>query len=218
MIVPPRPASRARMQAFADPRLSYLRALEYELLTEIHLEGRVLDLGGGHKTDYAKRLSCSGVIEGLNIDTAVEPTYVHDANTRFPIADATYDAAISFNTLEHIRSDEHALGELIRVLKPGATFHIVVPFLYRVHGSPSDYHRHTAFWWEEALARSRVPPEHSRIEPLVWGRFSTAFAFLEFTRLRALRKLPLLLDAVLGSAANGAAEHALGYYISGTKP
>lgn len=218
MIVPPRPPSRARMTAFKEPRVSYLRALEYEIVRGITLKGRILDLGGGERAHYAPLMRVEGTLESLNFDASMRPTYVHDANTPFPIADATYDALISLNTLEHIERDEVALCEAIRVLKPGAAFHIIVPFLYRVHASPSDYHRHTCHWWERALARFGVPATHSRIEPMLWGRLSTSFAFLEFTRLRFLRKVPLYIDALTGSAGTDAADYALGYYISGTKP
>ena len=218
MIVPPRIPTRARMVAFKEPRVSYLRALEYEIVRGIALKGRVLDLGGGERAHYASLLRIDGTLESLNFDAGMRPTYVHDANTPFPIPDATYDGLISLNTLEHIEKDEVALSEAIRVLKPGATFHIIVPFLYRVHGSPSDYHRHTCHWWENALTRFGVPAAHSRIEPMMWGRLSTAFAFLEFTRLRFLRKMPLFIDTLMGSGSADAADYALGYYISGTKP
>lgn len=216
MIVQPRPPARARLHAFADRRLSYLRALEHELIPTLELKGRMLDFGGGRKAGYVPLLNFNGPSDSLNIDMRIEPTILHDANTPFPIADATYDTIISFNTLEHVRRDEFALGELVRILKPGGTIHIVVPFLYRVHGSPSDYHRHTAFWWEAALDLLGIPPEHSRIEPMMWGRLTSGFSFLEYTRLRFLRRLPLWFD--LAIRGTGDEVYPLGYYIKGTKP
>ncbi|MDZ4843814.1 MAG: class I SAM-dependent methyltransferase [Hyphomicrobium aestuarii] len=201
---------------FANPRYSYLRALEHEIIPTIELNGRVLDFGGGAKAEYVHRLADrGGKIDSLNIDPAVEPTMLHDANTPFPIANDFYDTIISFNTLEHVRRDEFALGELVRVLKPGGAIHIIVPFLYRVHASPSDYHRHTAHWWEIALADFGIPPSQSRIEPIMWGRMTTANSFLEFSRLRFLRRLPLWVDLVAKGMADD--DYPLGYYISGTK-
>ena len=141
---------------------------------------------------------------------------LHDANTPLPIADAAYDTIISFNTLEHVRRDEFALSELVRILKPGGHLHIVVPFLYRVHASPSDYHRHTAFWWEAALEDLGIPPDKSRIEPIMWGRLTSAFSFLEYTRLRFLRRMPLWADLVVRGIADH--EYPIGYYISAKKP
>lgn len=216
MIAAPRPPSRIRLKAFANAGYSYLRALEYEIVPTIELKGRVLDFGGGRKAGYLPLLNGSREIESLNIDPRIEPTLLHDANEPFPIAAATYDTIISFNTLEHVRRDEHALGELVRILKPGGTIHIIVPFLYRVHASPSDYHRHTAFWWEAALDGLGIPPSHSRIEPVMWGRLTSAFSYLEFTRLRFLRRLPLWADILMRGL--GDEEYPLGYYISARKP
>lgn len=216
MIVSPRTRSRARLAVFADSRFSYLRALEHELIPTIALSGRVLDFGGGKRAGYAALLRGGATIDSLNIDARYEPTYLHDANTPFPIADAAYDTIVSFNTLEHVRRDEFALAELVRVLKPGGSLHIVVPFLYRVHASPSDFHRHTAFWWEAALADLGIPPERSRIEPMMWGRLTSAFSFIEYTRLRFLRRLPLWADLVV--KGTGDEDYPLGYYVSGTKP
>lgn len=204
------------MKPFSDKRGSYFRALEYELIPTIELKGRVLDFGGGRKADYRPLLRSHGEIESINIDPRLEPSMLHDPNTPFPIGDATYDTIVSFNTLQHIRRDEFALSELVRILKPGGGLHIVVPFLYRVHGTPSDYHRHTAFWWEAALEDLGIPSGKSRIEPLMWGRMTTAFSFLENTRLRFLRRLPLWLDLVVRGANDH--EFPLGYYISATKP
>ena len=107
------------MKPFSYERYSYLRALEYELISTIELKGRVLDFGGGRKADYRPLLRSHGEIESINIDPRLEPTMLHDPNTPFPIGDATYDTIVSFNTLQHIRRDEFALSELVRILKPG---------------------------------------------------------------------------------------------------
>ncbi|MDX2157465.1 MAG: methyltransferase domain-containing protein [Hyphomicrobiaceae bacterium] len=216
MIVAARTPSRDRLAVFSNKKLSYLRALEYELIPTIPLRGRILDFGGGNKTGYRALLNTKAAIDSLNIDARVEPSLLHDANTPFPIADASYDTIVSFNTLEHVRRDEFALGELVRILKPGGTLHIVVPFIYRVHGSPSDYHRHTAFWWEDMLADMGISRENSRIEPMMWGRMTSAFSFLEYTRLRFLRRVPLWLDIVV--KGTGDEDYTLGYYIRANKP
>lgn len=44
-----------------------------------------------------------------------------------PLADASVDAAVSANLLEHVADDQRALQELFRVLAPGAQTAIVVP-------------------------------------------------------------------------------------------
>ena len=217
MIVLPKPPPRARLNVFADKRLSCIRSLEHEIIPTIPMKGRVLDFGGGKRAEYVGRLQGGATsIDSLNVDPGIQPTFVHDANTPFPIADAIYDTVITFNTLEHVRRDEFALGELVRVLKPGGNIHVIVPFIYRIHGHPSDWHRHTCFWWEAALADFGIPPQNQRIEPMMWGRITTAFSFLEFTRLRFLRRLPLWADLIIKGVADH--EYPIGYYIAATKP
>jgi SAM-dependent methyltransferase len=44
-----------------------------------------------------------------------------------PLEDASVDAAVSANLLEHVSDDEQALAEIFRVLRPGARAVIVVP-------------------------------------------------------------------------------------------
>jgi SAM-dependent methyltransferase len=218
MIVDPPPPTRERLAVFANPNYTISRSLQFEVIDSIRLTGRVFDLGGGSNVIYTQRLSSEQPPEGMNIDERTGAKFMHDANTPFPIADETYDAGVSFNTFEHIEDDAFALSEFLRVLKPGAPFHIMVPFLYRVHGSPSDYNRRTAFWWENALAKRGVPSANVTIRPMAWGRLTTAFSFLEQTRLKFLRRLLLLLDLFIPAARDDLRDYPVGYYISGTKP
>jgi SAM-dependent methyltransferase len=44
-----------------------------------------------------------------------------------PLNDASVDAVVSANVLEHVRDDEQALAEVFRIMRPGARAVIVVP-------------------------------------------------------------------------------------------
>ena len=46
---------------------------------------------------------------------------------RLPFPDATFDVVITSEVLEHIQDDVTALGEMVRVLKPGGRFAATVP-------------------------------------------------------------------------------------------
>ncbi|HEX6978379.1 MAG TPA: class I SAM-dependent methyltransferase [Alphaproteobacteria bacterium] len=196
----------------------------------IRLRGRILDIGGGIRADYYALMKIDGQIDSVNINPAYKPTFLCDANEKLPIPDATYDAVLSFNTFEHILNDEVAIAEAIRVLKPGGEFHFFVPFLYRVHGSPSDFHRHTHYWWEHKLAQLGIPPTAQTIEPIVWEPAASAFSLVELTRFRRFVK-PIALaigplrtwrfagqERLAGAAAEYFTAHALGYYLRGAKP
>ena len=63
--------------------------------------------------------------------------------TRLPFADGTFDRVITSEVLEHIQADVDAIGEFVRVLKPGGTFAATVPtwFPEKVNWMLSDeYH------------------------------------------------------------------------------
>lgn len=229
MFIPPLRPSFARYRKMAFSPLTQLRWMQYEKIPVIPLKGRVLDVGGGKNAHYASLLQPAGQLDSLNISPKYEPTYVADANQTWPVESALYDTVVSFNTLEHVERDVFALSELLRVLKPGGSFHILVPFIFKVHGSPHDYHRHTAQGWESMLRDQGIAPENQIIEPLVWDSLSTGFCFLELTRLRYFKPLVLLVglmrllfekksERLPGHLSPNWSEYAIGYYISGTKP
>lgn len=181
MILQPKPLTLARWWRLPGARVSLLRALEYECLPDLRLTGLTLDVGGGARTGYLHLLRTEGQIESVNVDPAIQSTYVADLNGPLPIPSDRYDNAISLNTLEHVADDRNALREICRVLKLGGNVHLFVPFLWRVHASPNDYHRHTASAWTLMLTEAGFAPDSIVIEPLAFGRPASAFAQIEFT-------------------------------------
>jgi SAM-dependent methyltransferase len=219
-----------RWIALVRSGLSLTRALEYEALDGLALEGRVLDLGGDRRSRYHQLIAVTGNIETVNINPIARPDHVLDLEQPLPFEDETFDHVISANTLEHIQRDEQLLSEVVRILRDGGSFHILVPFCHRVHGSPRDYHRHTAEWWLNTMLSHQCGMV--RVRPLVWDRFSSAAAFISFGRIfRALAMaLPdprMLLSAMRRTRRTGKsvnelvrlrrADFALGYYVSGIR-
>lgn len=156
---------------------SLLRCLEYERLSLLELKGRVLDFGGGRNVNYASKIPEWGgesgfLYESANIDPKTNPHFLLDASGHIPSEAAQYNAVISLNTLEHVCNLNGALSELRRVSCDGARLILVVPFLFPVHGHPSDYHRGTPSFWEKILHDHKF--ENVKIETLTWGPFSTA--------------------------------------------
>lgn len=204
-----------------------LRTLQYEQIRKLSFTGKILDVGGGKNADYASLLNGSATLESVNLDSKMFPSYIADLNEGLPFSEASYDQVISFNTLEHIRRDEFILQEMFRVLKNGGKLYLSVPFLYRVHGSPSDFHRHTAYWWEEKLESLGFQKEKIRVKPLVWDFLSTGFALTEGWTLslmgvrrlipRMRRALMLLAGLWPGRERSYLSDYALGYFISAEK-
>lgn len=160
--------------------LSVYRALEYEALPAIPYHGRLLDFGGGETANYAKALKewmGGGVYEAANISSNLEPTYLIEPNGGLPCESGRFDTVVSFNTLEHVFHIEPTLKELARVLAPGGRVVFAVPFLFRVHGCPDDFHRHTPSWWGKQL--EQIGFSDICITPIVWDVLTTGYSVTE---------------------------------------
>ena len=71
-----------------------------------------------------------------------------------PLADASADTVLLVEVLEHVAQPERALSEALRVLRPGGTLVVSVPFLYPVHDAPFDFQRWTPAGIREVLGRT----------------------------------------------------------------
>ncbi|MBB3353302.1 methyltransferase domain-containing protein [Rhizobium lentis] len=158
--------------------ISTLRCLEYERLKFLGLEGLVLDFGGGSRTNYSQHVKewikpgAPFEYESANIDPSTEPTYLVEPDGPLPCADHRYDAVVSFNTFEHVYQGKETLIKLQRVLKKSGRLHFIVPFIFRVHGHPSDYIRGTPAYWQTLLDECGFTLISTTA--LLWGPYSTA--------------------------------------------
>lgn len=79
---------RKLFKGYSD--LSVLRALEYEILEQLELTGRLLDFGGGANANYQTLMGkwMNGCIyETANIDPSIRPTYLISPGQSLPIAE-----------------------------------------------------------------------------------------------------------------------------------
>ena len=61
-----------------------------------------------------------------------------------PVPDATYDAVLCTQVLEHVPNPAEVIGELYRVLRPGGRLYLTVPLAWELHELPFDFYRYTA--------------------------------------------------------------------------
>jgi SAM-dependent methyltransferase len=74
--------------------------------------------------------------------------------TAIPTPDASFDAVLCSEVLEHVPEPTHALDEFARLLKPGGVMILTAPFASNVHMAP--YHFCSGFskyWYEHHLAQ-----------------------------------------------------------------
>jgi SAM-dependent methyltransferase len=115
--------------------------------------GRLLDVGCGDKP-YAAIFS-PFVSEYIGIEYV--ETYGDSVNAkkgkadltysgdRLPFADATFDTVLCNQVGEHVPEPRTFFEELGRLLKPGGRLLFTVPFSFRIHSEPYDFHRFTKY-------------------------------------------------------------------------
>jgi SAM-dependent methyltransferase len=119
------------------------------------LKGRLLDVGCGSKP-YRGLFDVSEYI-GMDIDTdATRRRGLADVfydGHRFPFDDASFDAVLCNQVLEHVFEPDAFVAEIRRVLRPGGRLLLTVPFVWDEHEQPWDYARYSSFGLRALLER-----------------------------------------------------------------
>jgi SAM-dependent methyltransferase len=122
-----------------------------------YASGRLLDVGCGDKP-YEKFFS---PFVDSYVGAEYEDTYETSANAkkgradvvysgdRLPFEDASFDTVLSSQVAEHVPQPGAFLSELVRVLRPSGRLILTVPFSYRIHSEPNDFHRFTKYALQE---------------------------------------------------------------------
>lgn len=110
---------------------------------------RVLDAGSGdgHWRDHLPRdIRYVGIDLGVGDKNVDYSQLSAKANLEaLPLRNASFDAAISIQVLEHMKRPWLVLDELSRVIKPGGVLFLSCPQGEPQHQVPYDFFRYTAF-------------------------------------------------------------------------
>jgi SAM-dependent methyltransferase len=116
-----------------------------------------------------------------------------------PLKDRCVDHALLLDVLEHLPEPGECLAEIHRVLKPGGTLTLQVPFLYPVHDAPLDFHRWTRFGLINAARRHGFAVERETLlgHPLesaaLAGNIALSKTVLDWVRRRHVLSLAVVL-------------------------
>lgn len=120
----------------------------YEQAAALPVGTRILDAGAGECAYMPLFKHC----DYLSVDLAVGDVQWNYRNLstigalhRLPFADASFDAVLSTQTLEHLSLPAESVREFFRVLKPGAPLLMTAPMAQLEHQTPYDFFRYTSF-------------------------------------------------------------------------
>jgi SAM-dependent methyltransferase len=126
------------------------------------LRGRVLDVGCGSRP-YEGMVAAREYI-GLELDTP-ENRLTKKADLFYdgrglPFPDASFDAVICNQVLEHVFEPDAFVSEIARVLRAGGRLLLTVPFVWDEHEQPRDYGRYSSFGLAALLSRNGLRVLH----------------------------------------------------------
>lgn len=121
----------------------------FDVYLRQYAKGRLIDLGCGTVPLYAAYEPF--ITENVCVDwggTIHSSLFVDqecDLAGALPFGNSDFDTIILSDVLEHIPQPEVLWREMARILAPGGTVLLSVPFLYWIHEVPHDYYRYTEF-------------------------------------------------------------------------
>jgi SAM-dependent methyltransferase len=157
-------ASRARGDvAIRSLLVADLLAPVYDRALERHASGRLVDLGCGEIPLFGRYRSL--VDEAICLDrfpgTATSRRHLDlfaDLGAGIPLRTDSVDTLLVTDVLEHLETPSTLWREAARVLRAGGRLVVGVPFLYRIHEAPHDYHRYTRYRLESFCAEHGFEP------------------------------------------------------------
>lgn len=200
------------------------------------LRGSLLDVGCG-EMPFRFALGKDVLYSGIDVEEALAFGMTGDSSIRafngrnIPYPDNHFDNILCTEVLEHAADPQQLADEMHRVLKPGGTLVLTVPFSARVHHAPYDFHRFTRYGLAEMFkpfAQQELAPRGNDIAAIANKQIVLLLRLLR-PSLHLLWRLPLaillapvaatfLLAAHLSIAlGTGSADDPLGYSLIATK-
>ena len=182
---------------------SLTRSLFNLAIERYEIHGDVLDLGSKNGTSsYYQHIKQSADCKITFTDLVPGPGVSQvDVEKPFPFPDACFDTVITFHLMEHVYEFWHMPKEIYRVLKPGGTLIVAVPFIHEYHGDPNDYWRMS----DDALCRLFESAGFLRSSVEFVGEGMASFATVKIISLllpRFIKRFGMVFGYLLATVAD----------------
>lgn len=179
------------------------------------LDGPILDIGSKNRR-YDHLLK--------NTPTAIDIVENKEYNVikgdilSLPFPENSFQSVLCIEVLEYIDQPARAVSEMVRVLQPGGTVVLSVPFLFKVH---KDRLRYTAPYLQELFEQScdiklfsAVGGWYTVLLTILWGKVKN-ISLLPIRYVCTIFLLPLFLFRI--PVTKKSKEYASGYFIVAKK-
>jgi SAM-dependent methyltransferase len=184
---------------------SYGLVTATERAIESGATGDLLDIGCG-SMPYRSVVEAQGAsYSGVDIEARTEGVQMIKSATDMSSLDgASFDSVLCSEVLEHIAEPQRALQEIGRVVRPGGSLILTVPFLGRLHEEPVDFFRYTEHGLRSLLEKAGFEIESIEITGSIFSLLGhqVSSAFVVGAWVPGLKWIALALNAtaVVGPA------------------
>jgi SAM-dependent methyltransferase len=150
-------------------------------------KGNLYDLGCGARTYEPYFLQFADRYVGLDWGASVhdlKADIVADLNKPLPVDSNCADSIVCLSVLEHLCEPQNLLNEAYRMLKPGASIILQVPWQWWIHEAPYDFFRYTPYGLKYMFEKAGF--KQIEVEPMC-GFFSMWFVKMNYFSLRFIK-------------------------------
>ncbi|HTQ45494.1 MAG TPA: class I SAM-dependent methyltransferase [Polyangiaceae bacterium] len=181
------------MRHFVDFEMALLERSMHEAAP--YASGALLDVGCGDKpyeAIFAPHVNRYVGAEYEDTYSSSANASKHKANVlysgdRLPFENDEFDTVLCNQVAEHVPDPDALFRELVRVLRPGGRLIFTVPFSYRIHSEPTDFHRFTRYALTNYSDRHGLQVDLLKPRGGFWtviGQKLTSHMALKYARLR----------------------------------
>lgn len=170
------------------------------LQASTHLfRGTLYDLGCGETPYKEWLLKYASRYVGVDWSDSlheIKADVIANLNERLLVESEVAETVLSLSVLEHLSEPQTMLNEAYRILKPGGTLVLQVPWQWWIHEAPHDYFRYTPYGLRHMLKKAGFID--IVVEPQA-GYFTTAVLKWNYFTKRFVRGPKLLRWMVTGA-------------------